>query len=282
MAKFSVLLPVYFKDSPEHLAECLRSVEAQTRAADEILIVKDGPLGDDLETVIAAYSASLPIVPLELPKNRGLGEALKIGVESCRFDIVARMDADDICAVERFEREVGFLESHPEVDALSGAIREFHTDPSACISERRLPIEHASIRAFAKRRCPLNHMAVAFRKAAVLAAGNYRLQLVGEDYDLWVRMLLNGSILHNLEDILVFARCGNGMQKRRGSFRYLRSESSLFWRFRSLGFLSTFEALCNIGLRVPARLLPASIRAVFYRRFVRKSPDGQVLRRQLG
>lgn len=57
MTQFSVLLPVYCKDSPEHLSECLHSMERQTRTADEILIVKDGPLGEDLEVVITAYSS---------------------------------------------------------------------------------------------------------------------------------------------------------------------------------------------------------------------------------
>jgi glycosyltransferase involved in cell wall biosynthesis len=273
-AKFSVLLPVYCKDSPEHLAECLRSIERQTRTADEILIVKDGPLGKNLEGVIATYSARLPIVSVQLPKNEGVGEALRIGVESCRFDIIARMDADDICVAERFERELYFLALHPEVDAVSSAIQEFDIDPSVCVSERRLPSEHAAIMAFAKQRCPLNGMAVVFRRAAVLAAGNYRKWNVGEDYDLWVRMHLNGSILHNLQDVLIFARRGNGMQKRRGGWGYLKREASLFWNFRSLGFLTTFESLHNIGLRVLVRLLPSAARAFLYELLVR-SPAGQ-------
>lgn len=274
MERFSVLMPVYSLESAEYLAESLHSLAVQSRPADEILIVKDGPIGEALEAVIAHYLTELPIVPLQLLENRGLGFALRIGVENCKFEIIARMDADDISAPERFEQQVGFLEAHPEVDAISATIREFNGDPAVSISERRLPSEHTSILAFAKRRCPLNHMAVVYRKSAVLAAGNYQSQFRQEDYDLWVRMLLNGAKLHNLSDLCVFARCGNGMQRRRGGWDYLCSEASLFWHFRSLGFLSTFEVLFNVGLRIPVRLLPPAFRAHLYRLFVRKLIDG--------
>lgn len=271
VTKFSVLMAVYGDDSPEYLAQSLGSLEAQTRLANEVLIVKNGPLGGALEAIIAAYSARLPIVALQLPENKGLGSALRIGVEKCRFEMIARMDPDDISSPERFEREVGFLETHPEVDAISGTIREFNSDPAVCISERRLPCEHASIQAFAKRRCPLNHVAVVYRKPAVLTAGNYQSRFRQEDYDLWVRMLVNGSKFHNLDDVCVLVRCGNGMFDRRGGWGYLRHEASLFWHFRSLGFLSTTEALRSIGLRAPSRLLPNTLRSLLYRLFVRGS-----------
>jgi len=271
MTKFSVLLPVYYKDSPEHLAECLASLRAQTRPADEILIVKDGPLQEALEAVIMAYSTRLPIITLQLPENKGLGLALKAGVEKCQFDIIARMDADDICAAERFELEIRFLETHPEIDVLGGTIREFNSDPTVCICERRLPNEHDSILVFTRRRNPMNHMAVMFRKSAVLAAGNYPSRPGFEDYALWVKMLMNRSKFHNLDSVCTFARCGNGMSRRRGGWSYLRSEASLFWHFRSLGFLSTSEALYSIGLRLPVRLIPATLRSLLYRLFVRRS-----------
>jgi len=147
---FSVLLPVYFRDSPDDLAACLDSLEAQIRPASEVLIVKDGPLGHALEGVIQSYSARLPISTLELPHNKGLGVALQAGVNKCRFDIIARMDADDICVQDRFKWQVGFLEEHPEIDVLSGTIREFDSDPALWFSERRLPVEHAAIEAFGK------------------------------------------------------------------------------------------------------------------------------------
>ena len=270
MTKFSVLLPVYFGDSPDHLAACLSSLEAQTWPASEILIVKDGSLVEALERVIQFYSARLPIRTLQLPDNKGLGPALRAGVENCQFNIIARMDADDICVLDRFELEVGFLEMHPEVDVLSGTIREFDSDPAIWVSERRLPSEHAAIVAFGKRRNPINHMAVVFRKSAVIAAGNYRSRPGFEDYELWVRMLMNGSRFHNLDAVCTLARCGNGMHRRRGGWRYILFEVSLFWYFRSLGFLNAREALRNIALRVPVRLVPAGLRSLVYRFFVRR------------
>ncbi|HEX4039817.1 MAG TPA: glycosyltransferase [Acidobacteriaceae bacterium] len=265
----SVLISVYSGESAAHFKECLESLARQTVPAGEVLIIKDGPLGENLEEVIALYSGGLPIRTVALQQNVGLGSALSAGVEECRFDKIARMDADDICALDRLELQAKFFEAHPEIDVVGGSIREFDADPLLGATERRLPSEHMAIEALAATRNPINHMTVAFRKRAVLAAGNYRPRQGFEDYDLWVRMLLNGSRFHNLPDVLVFARCGNGMQRRRGGWDYARREAALFWSFRSAGFLSTGQAARTIICRTPARLLPASLRTQLYNYFLR-------------
>jgi len=272
LEKFSVLMSVYAKDSPGHLEESLRSLEGQTRPADEIVLIKDGPLGGELDKVIADFSARLPIKAIQLTENRGLGYALSVGVPECRHERIARMDADDISVADRFQLQMKYLEANPEIDALSGAIMEFDAEPSMCVAQRHLPNDHASLFAFGKKRCPLNHMAVVFRKSSVLAAGNYQTRYRQEDYDLWVRMLVNGAIFHNLDNVLVLVRCGNGMQSRRGGLSYLSHEASLFWHFRSLGYINFSEFLYSIGIRVPVRLFPSEYRSLLYRAFVRKPP----------
>lgn len=265
-------MSVYAGASPEHLEESLRSLEGQALQPDEIVLVKDGPLGQDLDEVIADFSARLPIRAIQLPQNRGLGYALSVGVHECRNELIARMDADDISVPNRFKLQMNYLEVHPDIDALSGTILEFDTNPSKCAAARPLPNDHTLLFAFGKRRCPLNHVAVVFRKSSVLAAGNYQTKFRQEDYDLWVRMLVNGAIFHNLDDVLVLVRCGSGMQKRRGGVNYLRHEASLFWHFQSLGYINFPEFLYCIGIRVPARLLPAACRSLLYRAFARTRP----------
>jgi glycosyltransferase involved in cell wall biosynthesis len=284
-AKLSVLMPVYKDESATFLRESLESLVAQTLPADEIVIVEDGPIGADVRNVIAEYCARLPIEIVELPLHKGLGVALRIGVERCRFNVIARMDADDICLPDRFERQLKFLIGHPNVDVLSTAVREFDRDPALSFSERRLPITHDAIADWAKRRNPVNHMTVMFRKNAVLAAGNYQVASGFEDYSLWVRMLMNGAQFHNLEEPLVFARTGHGMQKRRGGVAYLCRELQLLQSFRQMGFLTHFELFANILARVPVRLLPVFIRARIYGTFLRNcslpSPPPAVINPQL-
>ena len=269
--QFSVLLSVYHRESPLHFGECLESLASQTVPPQEVVIVKDGPIGPDLENVITLYREMLKIATVDLPVNRGLGAALCVGVASCHFDWVARMDADDICVPHRFEKQIEFLKEHQEVDILGSSISEFELDPISVKSIRSLPEHHEAIRAFAKLRNPLNHMTVFFRKQAVLDAGNYREIAGFEDYDLWVRMLMRGYQFRNILDPLVLARCGNGMQQRRGSVKYAWRESTFFWSLRKLGFLNLYEFVRNIAFRLPVRLLPTGFRTWIYHGYLRRT-----------
>ena len=109
--KFSVLMPVYFKENPEYFNIALESVVSQTLMPDEIVIVKDGALTPELDAVIENFTSKYPelfnIVALE--RNVGLGEALRIGVLNCNNEVIARMDSDDICHKERFKKQLKFL-----------------------------------------------------------------------------------------------------------------------------------------------------------------------------
>src|SRR5580658_8350857 len=100
--KLSVLMSVYAKEYPAFFRVSLESLAAQTLPADEIVIVEDGPLGEELKAVIEVYKSCLPIVSLRLPVNVGLGAALREGLNVCQGEYVARMDSDDICVPERF------------------------------------------------------------------------------------------------------------------------------------------------------------------------------------
>ncbi len=270
--RLSVLMSMYEKESPACLCECLDSLAMQTLRADEVVLVEDGPLGDALKDTIDRYRKILPIVSLPLPAHVGLGAALRSGLHHCQGEYVARMDSDDICVPERFEKQMKFLESNPEVDVVGAAIAEFEEDPSAPHSIRMLPEAGAALRHFARFRTPMNHVTVTFRKASVLAAGNYRASYCLQDYYLWARMLALGYVLHNLSEVLVYVRCGNGMQARRGGFAYAKEEIHLQGYLRELGLLNAPGALLNIVMRVPVRLAPSFVRAFCYRLILRNRP----------
>jgi glycosyltransferase involved in cell wall biosynthesis len=268
----SALISVYDKESPAHLRECLDSLAAQTRPADEVVIVEDGPLGAQLKETIAEYMRILPIVSLPLPNHVGLGAALRAGVEACRGEYVARMDSDDVCVAERFQTQMNFIESISQVDVVGGAIAEFENDFTAPRSIRLLPAAGTALRQFAKSRSPMNHMTVIFRKASVLAAGNYEPCEGFEDYHLWARMLTLGFHLHNMNDILVLVRCGNGMQNRRGGLRYLKQDVRLQLFLHEVGLLARSECIRNIVVRASLRLAPVAVRSLCYRLFLRTRP----------
>ncbi len=270
--KLSVLMSVYSRERKEFLRESLASLVSQTRPADEVILVEDGPLGEDLLEVIASFRLALPIVSLKLASNVGLGTALQIGLEACSGEYVARMDSDDVCGPDRFLKQMAYLIEHPEVDVLGSAIAEFRHDCSDAYSIRRLPAAGQSMLKFAKRRNPMNHMTAVFRKASVIEIGGYKAFNGFEDYHLWARMLKAGYCLENMRDVLVYVRCGNGMQQRRGGLDYLKRETIFLSSLHREGFLTAFECFSSILFRIPIRLLPSSVRSLFYNRLLRHRP----------
>ncbi len=188
---FSVLMSLYAKEHPEFLYRSLQSIwDKQTLKPAEIVLVKDGPLTPELERVISDFQTRTPLKVVALSKNQGLGKALNAWLQACSYDLVARMDTDDISKPERFERQVSVFEKHPEFSLVGAWIEEFIDAKEHIVAVRKVPERHEEIYSFAKS----NHPVVMFRKTAVLRCGNYRHCISYEDYYLWVRMLANGCL----------------------------------------------------------------------------------------
>ncbi|MES2284312.1 MAG: glycosyltransferase [Bacteroidota bacterium] len=268
--KFSVLMSVYIKENNFFFISSLESILNQTLCPDEIILVKDGPLENELEDIINNYASMYKFIKvLSLSKNMGLGYALKFGLEHCSHDLVARMDSDDICFSNRFEKQIKFMAAHPEVDVLGTDIAEFDFSIDKIVSYRKLPSQFNDIVLFAKRRNPLNHVTVIFRKTAVLKAGSYLPFNGYEDYYLWIRMLLTGSKFFNISENLVFVRIGNNMLAKRQGIHFFKQELKLQQEFLNLKFINKIEYFANIFLRAIPRLFPIWGLKIVYK-FVRK------------
>lgn len=270
MIRFSVLMSLYDKEKPEFLAECFTSLANQTLKADEIVLVFDGSINDNLQKAVQNFQNKLPLKIITLEKNVGLGQALNAGLNACQHDWVIRMDTDDICVANRFEQQIHFIQTHPDIDVLGGQIIEFEHDISQGKKSRTVPTIHEQIVQYAKSRNPINHMTVAFKKSAVLAVGSYRHAPLFEDYDLWVRLLLVGYRFANLPDVLVYARAGQAMYERRGGWDYAQYEWAIQQKFYQQGFLNVAQLLKNLAIRLPMRLLPNGLRSWVYQTLLRK------------
>jgi len=264
---YSVLMAVYWRESPVFLDEALQSIYTQTWPPREIVLVKDGPLTAELEATIAAHvrAARSRFVVVVLERNQGLGTALQTGLMNCSCLIVARMDADDIAIPSRCEKQLRFLDEHSEVDAVGSWIAEFEADEKEIQAYRLVPAEPRDVARFARKRNPFNHMTVMMRKSAALQAGGYRPFTGFEDYYLWVRMLLNGSKLANLPECLVNVRAGLAQIERRGGWNYARAEINFQCELRRLRFTGSLQFFVNCLLRAGVRIVPVQTRRLIYR-----------------
>ena len=262
---FSVLQSVYKKDNPDFLSQSLQSIADNTLQPAQIILVKDGLLTPELDSVIAEWQSKLPLKVVGYEQNKGLAHALNYGLQFVETDLVARMDSDDIAYSNRFEKQICFIEAHPDIALCSGYISEFNSYEMIPKSIRRVPLLHEEIIAYLKKRNAFNHMAVAFRKSAVIESGGYQSVPYFEDYDLWIRIVQKGYAVANIPELLVNARVGNDMIGRRHGFSYARHEIFFLKRQLNSGFISKKEYLKLVIKRVPVRLLPKKGLEIIYK-----------------
>jgi len=198
-----------------------------------------------------------------LPENRGLGLALRFGVEKCKNELIARMDSDDISVKNRIEKQLEVFEKI-DVDVVGTSIIEYDKDLKTPFGIRSVPEKNEDIIKFAKTRNPMNHVTVCFRKDRVLEAGNYENMLGFEDYYLWVRMIKSDCKFYNVQKNLLKVRSGMEMIKRRGGVRYLSRMIVFEKKIKEIGFLSFWEYSKNVFSRGSFALVPNTVRKIMY------------------
>lgn len=264
---YSVLMSVYYKESPEYLRTSMESIYGQSVHTNDFVVVCDGPLTPELDEVLREkqekFGGTLHIHRLE--KNGGLGNALNEGLKICQNELVARMDSDDISRSDRCEKQLRVFEKNPEIDFSSGTISEFETDPKVPSGERHLPATNEEIIKFSKKRNPMNHVAVMFKKSAVESAGGYKETFhLFEDYYLWVRMLRKGFKAQNISDVLVDVRTPADMYLRRGGKEYAKTMMKFHEWLRSTGWTSELDFLTGAVPHAVVCVMPNRIRKLIY------------------
>lgn len=268
--KYSVLMAVYKKEDPVFFRQSIESMMNQTLPFSDFVLVCDGPLTRELNSVIQWAQEKLGerLQCIRLKENRGLGNALRAGVPRCRCSVIARMDSDDISRPDRCEKQFRILEKDG-YSIVSGTLQEFAETPGDLQRFRILPRTPEEIRDYAKKRNPFNHPCVMYRREAVLKAGNYQDFPGFEDYCLWVRMLINGAEGYNIQEPVLDMRTGNGMYSRRGGLSYLR------WLLRFQRFLLDKKFITkgryikNCVVRTMVSIVPGGLREIFYELFLR-------------
>ncbi len=182
--KVTVVLPVY--NGEKYLIEALDSLASQSYKNFEVVAVDDESRDGSLE-LLRNYSR-LPMRVLTR-KNGGIGAALRTGCASATTELIGRMDQDDIALPDRLENQVSYLEEHPEIGVLGGAVIEI--DPSGReLGLLQFPADPDYIKKRLIARNLFSHPTVMFRKTVYDQSGGYaEARNITEDYDLWLRMV---------------------------------------------------------------------------------------------
>ena len=269
---YSVLMSVYYKENSEYLKQAIESIQAQTFPTDDFVLVCDGPLNQELDSVIKKKQQEMKNIlnVVRLKKNAGLGNALNKGIQQCKNELVARMDSDDISYPDRCEKQLMVFNTYPEISVCSGIVEEFATNPKVVESRRVPPETQEEIREFAKVRNPFNHPCVMYKKPDVEAVGSYKDFYLLEDYYLWVRMIMAGYQGYNLQEPLLHMRAGTDMYMRRGGLKYAKAQEKLFRFMKNNGFISKGQYIKNCVIRGESSLAPNWLRKFVFEKVLRK------------
>ena len=229
--KIAVILPVYKKDKVEFLNKAIDSIVKQSYRDFNLYIGVDGPVGDDIKNYFKLIDEQNKISIIWFEENRGLACVLNDLLDICfkeGFDYIARMDADDISMTDRFEKQIAYLEKHPEVDVVGGAIKEIDEEGKSRNKTIVYPEGPEECRAFFSKRNPHAHPAVMFRKSFFdkLKEKKYRPEYrQNQDTMLWYDGMMTGTQHANIPDVVLNFRMTNAMfKKRRNGWAFAKKQ----------------------------------------------------------
>jgi len=269
MPQVTVLMSVY--NGQRYLHEAVRSILNQTFRDYEFLIIDDGSQDESL-SILKEFAKNNPCIRLLINDcHKGLGYSLRRGVAEAQGELIARMDCDDISHPERLEKQVKWLQAHPDIDILGTQALEIDVYGHV-LGRRYVPTKHEDIRRLLPFANPIIHSSVMFRKLKIIAVGSYRadLQYV-QDYDLWFRCMAAGLRFANLPEALVSYRLSAHYPTKKLSWEYrktdfkVRLEGCKRLRCKRLEWLGVIIPLI-IGLS------PPQLSALMYRLAKRVDP----------
>lgn len=267
---YSVLMSVYVGDHAAWLSDALESMATQTLAPTQIVLVLDGPVGEDILTAIEVFETEHPglLERVPLQQNVGLGPALNAGFLHCACDVIVRMDSDDLscpgrCAAQLQKLAEGY-------DMVGCNVTEFSHDPQRPNAVRVMPESHEGIIRFAKRRAPFVHPTFAVKRTAFEAVGGYRSVPYAEDYDLFIRLLVAGCRGYNVQETLLCVRVDDDAYRRRGGWSYAHDMLSFNMLQLREGWFSPVDFLVRSAANAGVALMPNALRDGVYKRLLRK------------
>lgn len=205
MPRVSVLMPLF--NGKTYIEESLQSVQRQTYTDWEFIIVNDFGSDDGCADIVRKYAEKdSRIILIQADKRLGLASSLNVGLDAAKGVYVARVDVDDPSEPTRIEKQVAYMDAHPDIVVCGCWQRSVTPDKSYDQIVACEPNELAAAMMFG---CEISHCGVILRKAA-LDQNNWRYDpsYLGEDFELWNRIIAAGGKVANIPEVLVSHRWG--------------------------------------------------------------------------
>ena len=264
-------MSIYHRENPEYFDLSIHSIWTnQTLQPNQIVLVLDGVLTKELYNILNRWRAILgdTLTTVQLQNNVGLGNALEIGLKYCNYELIARMDTDDVSSPRRFELQHDFLEENIQVDVVGTFISEIDEKGGLIRDVVKYPLLHNEMKKFFSKRDPLAHVTVMFRKKFFHKAGGYSGELrMAEDTLLWHKGFLTECKFANIPYVGVLVRTTNDFYKRRGDMSkaigLLRYRLLIINRRHNYSVISDIYAILYFLMSIS----PGFVKKIAYRLF---------------
>lgn len=265
MKKVAFIITVYKKEKITFFKQAIMSIVNQDYGFENINIYLgvDGELTDELNNYITKNHKIFHKI-IRNESNQGLAYTLNRLIEVLEEEsYVFRMDSDDICALNRVNKQVDFLEGNDEVLIVGSDLIEINEEGEE-IRKKKMPVGYKNIINYCIVRNPLNHPTVAFKRSFFDKIGLYNEKYIkSQDYELWARALINGVKVDNINESLLYFRVTNNYMSKRNSVANFMNEYrvsvSLMFHFRK------YSKIILILLKLLARVMPSNIGSFLYK-----------------
>ena len=262
-------MSIWRGDEAHQVKQAIDSILAQNRQPEEFILVKDGPVSENIETCLDSYKHYKLIKILELKTNKGRGEARNHAISHTTSDIIMIMDADDISRKNRIAVQLDTLITR-RLDLLGGFIEEFSDKIGDSGTVIYVPLDQKEIEYVVRFRSAFNHVTIMFQKKLFEKINGYSNLNYVEDWDFYLRAVDAGARVANISEILVDVRTAVW---RRQSFKYFAEEVTVSYRAFKRRQISLLVFSTTVFLRLGKYITPASILNKLYIKLLRQKID---------
>lgn len=269
--RIAVGMAIYKNDKFDFVSKAIESILSQTYALFDFFIQVDG----SVDPLIICYLDSIKNkddrVRVCLHKeNKGLAYRLNEVIDiisGCEcYEFFARMDADDVSEFERFEKQVNFFLTNPEISVVGSDVVEISED-GGFVKYKSMDSQHSVMLSKIIKRCPLNHPTVMMRTNLFNNGYRYKSELRNtQDYYLWVDMMSDGVLFHNINEPLLKFRVSDDFYSKRGFGKALNDLKSRYYAFKRLDALSIGNII-HVFFLFLLRVSPTPIKRFAYKYF---------------
>ena len=265
--RISVIMSLYKSDVLEYVKLATESILCQSFSNFDFYIQYDGYVQQDVDEYLSGIKDDR-IHIYRRNENKGLAQSLNdllAVVMPLGYEYIARMDADDISLPERFEKQIAYMDAHPETECLGTWAVEIKSDGSE-FYRKQMPETHEGCwKQFMIRDCMI-HPTVMFRRCYIEKAGLYSLDTYfGEDTMMWANGFANGCRFANLPEYLFKFRLNDDFFNRRRGWKHAKGILTLRWKVNKMlkyPLRAYLYAIAYAG----AKMMPTSVLNLIYRK----------------